>query len=192
MSTLIRLLASVALCALAAHDIRHRRLPTRLVAVVGALYFVDALIAGDSLHLILSHGAVALAVFAIGFVLFALRWIGGGDVKLAAAIFVWTGTALAWPVLLLISVAGLPLAACSLVATRLTRRRERANAAAFAASAAVGTAAATDRQPLRPRSAGDKLAYWLSAKRGVPYGVALALGGTAGLWLPVIFRLPRF
>jgi prepilin peptidase CpaA len=178
-SLLIRLLASAALLALAAYDIRHRRLPTRLVIAVGVLYFVDALIAGDSLSLILEHGAVALAVFAIGFVMFALRWVGGGDVKMAAAIFVWTGSALAWPVLILVSLAGLPVAACSLLATRFTRRRERG----------ADTEGAADALPRRPV---ERLAHWLSAKRGVPYGVALALGGTAGLWLPVIFRLPRF
>lgn len=144
---------------------------------MGVLYFVDAIIAGDPLYLILKHGAVALAVFVIGFVMFALRWVGGGDVKMAAAIFVWTGGALAWPVLILVSLAGLPVAACSVLAARVTRRRERA---------AGEEAAAAPRRPV------ERLAHWLSAKRGVPYGVALAVGGTAGLWLPVIFRLPRF
>ncbi|HZZ03350.1 A24 family peptidase [Paraburkholderia sp.] len=184
MSPLIRLLASVALCALAAYDIRHRRLPTRLVAIVGGLYFVDALFAGDPLSLILSHGAVALTVFVIGFGLFALRWVGGGDVKLAAAIFVWTGSALAWPVLLLVSIAGLPVAVCSLLAARFTRRRDHALTHRASGSLSAQSAA--------PRSDINRIAHWFSAKRGVPYGVALALGGMAGLWLPVIFRLPRF
>lgn len=179
MSLLLRALASAALVVLAAYDIRHRRLPTRLVAVVGVLYFADALVAGDPLSLILKHGALALAVFAIGFVMFALRWVGGGDVKLAAAIFVWTGSALAWPVLLIVSVAGLPVALCSLLAARFTRRHEPA-------------AAANGAPAVKTRGAFERMAHWLSAKRGVPYGVALALGGTAGLWLPVIFRLPRF
>ena len=176
MSPLIRLLATLALCALAAYDIRHRRLPTRLVAVVAGLYIVDALVAGDPWLLIVKHGAVALAAFVIGFGLFALRWIGGGDVKLAAAIFMWTGAPLAWPVLLLVSALGLPVALCSMLAARIARRHD----------------AGVARDNNRPRSTLRRLAGWCSAKRGVPYGVALAAGGAAGLWLPLIFRLPRF
>jgi prepilin peptidase CpaA len=118
---------------------------------------------------------VALAAFVIGFGLFALRWLGGGDVKLAAVIFLWTGAPLAWPVLLLISALGLPVAMFSMLAARFVKRRGQST---------------TQHQdsPQRMR----RLANWWSAKRGVPYGVALALGGGTGLWLPVIFHLPRF
>lgn len=180
MSPLIRLVACAALLLLAAWDIRYRRLPTRLVAIVGGLYYVDALIAGDSPALILTHSLIGLAAFAVGFGLFALRCLGGGDVKLAAALFLWTGVPLAWPVLLLISAIGLPVAMFSLFAAWLVKPR------------GIPAVNRSNGQVHAGLGAFRRFTGWWSAKRGVPYGVALALGGGAGVWLPVMLHLPRF
>lgn len=180
MSPSIRFIACAALLVLAAWDIRYRRLPNWLVAIVGSLYFLDALVAGDAPALMLNHFLTALAAFAIGFVLFALRCLGGGDVKLAAALFLWTGTALAWPVLMLISGIGLPVALFSLFASWAVKRQ------------AVRAVNKGETQFHASPRALRRFTGWWSAKRGVPYGVALALGGGAGVWLPVMLHLPRF
>jgi prepilin peptidase CpaA len=176
MSLILRILGCCALVALASFDLRYRRLPTKLVAAVACLYLVDAIAARDSFTLILNHVGMAAGAIVVGFVLFALRCIGGGDVKMAAAVLMWTGTALALPVLVVIAIMGLPVAALSWMSER-TRCRTEAQR--------EGTPGARDS--LMHRFA----AQW-SSRRGVPYGVALAFGGCAALLLPVVFHLPRF
>ncbi|HZZ10880.1 MAG TPA: prepilin peptidase [Paraburkholderia sp.] len=177
MSLALRLLACAALIALAFYDIRFRRLPTQLVAAVACLFLIDALCAGDPISLILRHVGAAAVALAIGFALFAPGWIGGGDAKMASAIFMWTGPALAWPVLVIVAAMGLPVALISWVASR--------------AHATVRTASSAG-QPDAPAGRLRVMLGWWSARRGVPYGVALAAGGCAALWLPVMFHLPRF
>jgi prepilin peptidase CpaA len=93
---------------------------------------------------------VALGVFAVCAALFAARMLGGGDAKLAAVIFLWVGRDLSWSTFTLISLIGTVVALISLAARHIK-----------------------PRQQSRPMRA---LAMFSSA-RGVPYGVALALGG---------------
>lgn len=181
MSLALRFLACAALIALAAYDIRFRRLPTKLVVAVACLFVIDALCAGDSISLVFIHIGTAAAALAIGFGLFALGWIGGGDAKMASAIFMWTGPALAWPVLVIVAAMGLPVALLSWIAARATAR-------APGTSVSAPAPASLKLVALHWR---EWLAWW-SARRGVPYGVALATGGCAALWLPVMFHLPRF
>lgn len=50
-----------------------------------------ALILGLPFTAIGMHFAMAAIVLTVGFVMFALGWIGGGDAKLAAAISLWLG-----------------------------------------------------------------------------------------------------
>lgn len=66
-------------------DIRHRVLPnwTALAILVAALIGVVANSGFDALGSHLGHFALALV---IGFGLFAIRWIGGGDAKTYAAL----------------------------------------------------------------------------------------------------------
>src|SRR5690554_416706 len=90
--------------------------------------------------------------------LFALGGMGGGDVKLGAAVFAWAGTQSLWPALFVVGVTGLLLAVLGLLADALSKHYP---------------------PPLKSRR--RKLARALSAKRGVPYGVALAAGGLAAL-----------
>lgn len=176
MSLALRILACAALLALAAYDLRFRRLPTKLVAVVACLYLVDAIAAHDPYTVVLNHVGVAAGAIVGGFVLFALRCIGGGDVKMAAAILMWTGTALALPMLIVVAATGLPVALLSWLSERVRRRAE-----------------AEDHDvPGKRHSVVRRLASWCSSRRGVPYGVALAFGGCAALLLPVALHLPRF
>lgn len=148
------------LASLAVSDLRFRRLPTRAVLVVAGLYWIDATIRGAGVASFAAHLAAAVAAFALFALLFRCGWMGGGDVKLAAAVFLWAGPAFAWPVYFVISSCGLVLGLTMLLIDRYrgrgSRREVEVNAAAIIPT------------------------------RGVPYGVALALGGVAAVWLPAL------
>jgi prepilin peptidase CpaA len=81
--------------------------------------------------------------------------------KLAAAVFLWAGPSLAAPVFVIVSVCGLMLGLAVIAADPLHRR--------------IGA--------LRWLSC-------LSRARGVPYGIALALGGGAAVWAPLAHSAP--
>lgn len=99
----------------------------------------------------IDHLSCGLATLVLTFALFAFRWIGGGDAKLAAATAVWVG----WP-----HIADYGLLA-SLIGAALT----------FAILFFRKTA-------LSPRWAGLAwLARLHDRKTGVPYGIALACAG---------------
>jgi prepilin peptidase CpaA len=164
MSFAIRLLACAALLCLAAYDVRARRLPTGLVAIVAALYFIDAAVVRAPLTLVGLHFLVALACFAVTAGMFALNWMGGGDVKLATAVFLWSGSLLGVPVLFVTSMLGLLLALVGLAVHQASRRKLRI---------ARWTPVAM-----------------FSSERGVPYGVALAAAGALAVLLPVGMHAP--
>lgn len=85
---LASLLALLALAALI--DLRERRVPNWLTGCVVALYPVHVLVSPTPVAWPGALGAAA-AVFLLGFVLFARQLIGGGDVKLIAAVTLWAG-----------------------------------------------------------------------------------------------------
>lgn len=97
------------------------------------------------------HGLVALAAFAALAGLFALGWMAGGDVKLAAVVFLWAGPEHAVGMVAIVAMAGGVVALGCLMADWLRRL------------------------PL-PAAVGNGL-HLMSATRGVPYGVALSFGG---------------
>ena len=83
----------VALVGLAAAcDVDSFRIPNRISTSLAALYPAHVAATGDLAGV---HGAlaVATAVLASGFALFAFGLIGGGDVKLLAALALWAGPA---------------------------------------------------------------------------------------------------
>lgn len=69
-------------------DVRERRIPNQLAAVVAALYPLSFPI-GAAPHPWWGGLAVASGFFALGAALFALGKLGGGDVKLLAATALW-------------------------------------------------------------------------------------------------------
>jgi prepilin peptidase CpaA len=147
----IKATAYLLLAILALSDLRRRRLPNVWISAFAGLYLIEAALNGSRLGDFLEHAA--LGVFALGLsaVLFRLRWLGGGDVKLGAAIFLWSGPAYALALVVIVSVFGALLGLSMLALTFVLRH-----------PACSGLARYTT---------------WLSAARGVPYGVALALGG---------------
>ena len=60
------------------------------LALLGA-FFPTALILGVGLPQIGLHVAAGVAALVAGMIMFALRWIGGGDAKLIAAACLWLG-----------------------------------------------------------------------------------------------------
>ncbi|GAB5095175.1 prepilin peptidase [Caballeronia sp. LP006] len=161
-SLAIRLIVLCALLVLAVIDVRARRLPTGIVLAIGSLFFVDALLRKLSLDEIIAHLILACVVFAVCAALFAAKMLGGGDAKLAAVIFLWAGVSLSLPALTLISLIGTVVSLVSL-ATRNMKADQTSS-------------------PMRALA-------MFSGARGVPYGVALALGGGLVIVLPAALPL---
>jgi prepilin peptidase CpaA len=100
------------------------------------------------------HVLCAFVVLVVAFGLFAMRWIGGGDAKLAAATTLWLGFGLTLPYLVHAALLGGVLTLFILILRRL---------------------------PLDTLLAGRPWLGWLNRlhdpKQGVPYGIALAAAG---------------
>jgi len=75
----------------ACSDLLTMTIPNRLSVVLIASFAVIAPFSGLAIHDILSHVGAGAAVFAAGFVFFALNIMGGGDAKILAASAIWFG-----------------------------------------------------------------------------------------------------
>jgi prepilin peptidase CpaA len=75
----------------ATSDVLTMTIPNRVSLVGIAGFAIAAPLAGLDLQTIGLHAAVGAAVLAGGFVMFAFRWIGGGDAKVAAVAALWLG-----------------------------------------------------------------------------------------------------
>ncbi|MGN7979622.1 A24 family peptidase [Burkholderia sp. 22313] len=153
MPYLVQAAATLVLVSLATQDWRARRLSNRAVLAFAMLYLVAAALARDGLAQLAGHVATGAAMLLLFGALRHAGWIGGGDVKLAAAVFLWAGPALALPVLTIVGASG---AACGLAALAAVARQRRTTP-----TPAIAT-------------------------HGVPYGIALALGGALAVWAPVL------
>jgi prepilin peptidase CpaA len=86
-------------------DFRTLRIPNWLTGAFALAFPLGALAAGQPIDWV-SHIAAGLAVFAVGAALFAMRFLGGGDVKLLAATALWIGLAQLLPFLVLVALVG--------------------------------------------------------------------------------------
>ncbi|RQR66639.1 peptidase A24 [Burkholderia sp. Bp9126] len=154
MLTLVQSMATVVLASLAVQDLRDRRLSNRAVLAFAMLYFVAAACAREGVAPLAGHVATAAAALLLFGGMRHAGWLGGGDVKLATAVFLWAGPALAQPVLVVVGACG---TLCGIAMLAGGARQRRAGPAHAAAARGV---------------------------RGVPYGVALALGGALAVWAP--------
>jgi prepilin peptidase CpaA len=153
----IKAMAYLILAVLAVSDLRRRRLPNVWVSAFAALYLLEAALNGSTLREFAGHAALGGFSLGLAAVLFRVRWLGGGDVKFGAAVFLWCGPAYALALLVIVSVFGALLGLSMLALTFALRH-----------PACSGVA---------------RRATWLSAARGVPYGVALALAGAIAVLL---------
>lgn len=155
------------LLAAAVSDVRTMTIPNSLSIALALLYPAYAYAVGADWIDGLIAGAI---VFAVGFVFFALNWLGGGDVKLLAAISLWAGTPLLVPVLLVTVLAG------GLLCLAVWARRGgplRIYQRLFAR---------LRREEGRPEAPADAVA-------AVPYAVAIFVGGT---FVAVVQMLPLY
>ncbi|RDD62688.1 A24 family peptidase [Ferruginivarius sediminum] len=103
------ILFAVALVWAAGQDVWARRIPNYVTGAIALLAPLGWLTGG-------MPGAwwevptLAFAVLAVGTVLFARGWVGGGDVKLATASMLWAGSAYGLSFLLISALAGGALA----------------------------------------------------------------------------------
>lgn len=162
MSTIAMLLFPIAMALAASSDLLTMRISNRLVLFLVGSFFVVALAINLPLQQFGMHIAAAIVVLAVGFTLFAFRWIGGGDAKLAAATTLWLGFGLTLPYLVYAALLGGVLTLAILALRNL---------------------------PLTPFLARY---HWLERlhdrKQGVPYGIALALAGMLTYTNSVIFE----
>jgi prepilin peptidase CpaA len=144
-------------------DLLSYTIPNRLSAALALLFLGFAAAAPLGFGALGWHLAAGAAGLALGFCLFALGWIGGGDAKLFAAVALWLGFA--------------DLAAYAVAASL------------FGGLLTLGLLLLR-QAPLPAVLAGQGwLARLHDARSGIPYGVALAAGAFALLPYSQIFRL---
>ncbi|ODT76059.1 MAG: hypothetical protein ABS76_32470 [Pelagibacterium sp. SCN 64-44] len=135
----------------ASSDLLTMRISNKLVLLLTAGFVAMALLVELPLQQFALHVLCAFIVLVVAFGMFALRWIGGGDAKLAAATTLWLGFGLTLPYLVYTALLGGALTLAILALRRV---------------------------PLTPLIARFG---WLSRlhdpKQGVPYGVAMAIAG---------------
>jgi prepilin peptidase CpaA len=144
-------------------DLASFTIPNFLSAALLALFVLFAVAAGLSLSAIGWHLLAGLLGLAIGFSLFALGYVGGGDAKLFAATVLWLGFRDLLPYALLASICGGALTFALLALRQLPLPLVLVRQA------------------------------WIvklhDAHSGIPYGVALAAGAFILLPSTEIFRL---
>jgi len=159
------ILGAVPLLLLAAGfcDLMSYTIPNRLNAALALLFFAFAFLVSLGSGALAWHLAAGLTGLVLGFGLFALGWIGGGDAKLFACVSLWLGFADLGHYAVAASLFG-GLLTLSLLLLR--------------------------QVPLPAMLAGQG---WIGrlhdARSGIPYGVALAAGAFAVLPGSEIFRL---
>ncbi len=135
----------------ASMDFLTMRIPNRIPAALTLGYFVLAATARLPPQAVLYDVSCGLAILVMTFIMFSLRWIGGGDAKLAAATALWIG----WGSILDY---GVTASICGGVLTvGLLMARARPLPTIFAQHPGIAR--------LHAREA------------GVPYGIALAVAG---------------
>lgn len=72
-------------------DVLTMTIPNRISLIGIAGFAIAAPVAGLDLQAIGLHAAAGAAVLVGGFLMFAVRWIGGGDAKVAAVAALWLG-----------------------------------------------------------------------------------------------------
>lgn len=160
MSTIALMFFPLAMAFAASSDLLTMRISNKLVLLLAAGFVVVALAVELPLQQFAMHVLCAFVVLVVSFTMFALRWIGGGDAKLAAATALWLGF--------------------------MAPSGEHTLVAYLAYTAIFGglltLAILLLRQvPLQGLFSGRPWLNWLSRlhdpKQGIPYGVAMAIAG---------------
>lgn len=137
--------------AAALRDLACRRIDNTWVVLLLLAWCAWGIATGLPIRTALFQAAVGGLAFLVMWGAFVMGWMGGGDVKLAAAVFLWAGPANALGIAAIVAICGLALAVCCLLADMLLRL-----ALPRPMAAAIGL---------------------FAKERGVPYGIALSAGG---------------
>ena len=162
----------ILLIAAAATDITRYRIPNIIVYAIVAAFAVGAIF-NFAWPAIVWPVLAGVAMFLLGAGLFALGMFGGGDVKLIAAMALWTGFADLPRFLLIMSAAG---GLIGLVLLLKRRRQQPAMASSVPAateSSAAEAAVATTPTAETPASEAPRP----TRKSHIPYGVGIAIAG---------------
>ena len=151
MSTIALLYFPLAMAFAASSDLLTMRISNKLVLFLAAGFVVMALALEMPLQQFAMHLLCAFIVLVVAFAMFALRWIGGGDAKLAAATTLWLGFGLTLPYLAYTALLGGVLTLAILFLRRMPM---------------PGIVATM-----------PWLTRLLDRKQGIPYGVAMAVAG---------------
>lgn len=168
MKDVVLVAVSLLLVAAAVEDMARLRISNILPLLVMLLFPVWVAVAGWE-NDVWQNGTLFLAVFALGCGLFALKWMGGGDIKLLTASALWFDWSAALPWFVYVTVGGGILALLIVAGRRLIPRTARE---------------------------GSSLAIF-AAKGPIPYGVAISLGTIMALYMvgpnpSGVARLPGF
>ncbi|MCC3304136.1 prepilin peptidase [Sneathiella sp. HT1-7] len=144
-------------------DVFSRRIPNLLPLIIAALYLLQATIAGDWANLPW-HLLCGMGVLVVGIMIFALGWLGGGDVKLLAALALWAGPDHLILLLLMTCLAGGALALAYVLPIILSRNPMISNGIDWIFV-----------KVLRTRAPHLQTGTALGLK--LPYGVAIAVAG---------------
>jgi prepilin peptidase CpaA len=138
LADLILVVATALLFYAALTDLKSFKIRNEAIVALLALFLLHAVASGRWTHIGWNLG-FALLMLAVMLVFYARNWMGGGDVKLLAVAFLWTGLACALPFALLLAVfAGMHAGAASLGWVRAPGREGDARARiAFAPSIAA-------------------------------------------------------
>ncbi len=131
-------------------DVATMKIPNWVSIALAAAFPIYAVMTGLSWAAIGWHVAFGVAVLVVGYLLFQINVMGGGDAKLIAAAAVWTGVGSFSTFAIWTALAGGVLALILMFARKAVQPSE--------------TRPAFVNRLLKPRG-------------GVPYGVAIAVGG---------------
>lgn len=153
-------------------------IPNAVSLALVALYPIHVLTAPVEVYWAFAV-VMAVAVFLVGFMMFVLGAMGGGDVKLMAACTLWVGPVHLVEFLIVM------VATSALLALYAAVRLAMEEAATPEGAQAAGSGAATRQRPAFHKWVLN-LRYVPLTKLTVPYGVAIAAGGMAFLVLTVL------
>ena len=123
------------LIAVAVSDVRAMTIPNRYSAAIALLYPIYAVAAPHGVDW--ADGAIVGAIaLSIGFVLFAMRFAGGGDVKFFAAVSLWAGSHNVAELAVVTALVGGIMAVAMIVHRRVAAPRTTATAGLAARAAA--------------------------------------------------------
>jgi prepilin peptidase CpaA len=166
MALVAGLVYSTILVVAAIGDLRTRRIPNKLVAVLAVAGIVYSVMRAPLVSGLLQAGGGLLAGLACWLPFYMLGWLGAGDVKLYAAAGAWLGPARAAEALF-----GAVLSLIWMMKSHGVKETAQT----------LGMAAATPG--MLSRSSG-------SGKRStLPYGVAIAFGAIWAAWMPRILNV---